>query len=185
MRCIIINEEYYEVHTHWGWFRLDEGAYRDYLDGKLWISWAPGNRTLPKEEKQAEQPLPANVTQEALRLRDAVSKHNSFAFLQDHFPHVQHEIPYRQRMRDIPIEEMALSVRSSNGLMRAGAATFGKLWELLNRENGLRSVRNLGQKSEDEINHCFFTACYSLLTPREQAIFWQRVIDMNNVLVSA
>ena len=25
----------YEVHTYWGWFRLDEGAYQDYLAGKL------------------------------------------------------------------------------------------------------------------------------------------------------
>ena len=32
---MIHNDTYYEVSTNWGWFRLDEGAYRDYLAGKL------------------------------------------------------------------------------------------------------------------------------------------------------
>lgn len=35
--------------------------------------------------------------------------------------------------------------------MRANAGTFGRLWDLMNRENGLRAVRNLGAKSEAEI----------------------------------
>ena len=60
-------------------------------------------------------------------------------------------------MKDKPIDELALSVRSSNGLMRANAGTFGRLWELLSRETGLRSVRNLGAKSEAEIQKCFST----------------------------
>ena len=30
---MIHNDTYYEVSTNWGWFRLDEGAYRDYLAG--------------------------------------------------------------------------------------------------------------------------------------------------------
>ena len=34
----------YEVNTYWGWFRLDEGAYRDYLAGRLWICRTPGAR---------------------------------------------------------------------------------------------------------------------------------------------
>ena len=61
--------------------------------------------------------------------------------------------------------------------MRAGASSFGKLWELMNRENGLRAVRNLGVKSETEITRCFFAACYLHLSPGEQAVFWQRVLD--------
>ena len=36
MRRIFMNQNCkYEVHTYWGWFRLDEGAYQDYLAGKL------------------------------------------------------------------------------------------------------------------------------------------------------
>ena len=42
---------------------------------------------------------------------------------------------------------MCLSVRSSKGLMRAGANTVGKVKEIMEQENGLRSIRNLGVKS--------------------------------------
>jgi hypothetical protein len=44
-------------------------------------------------------------------------------------------------------------------------------------ENGLRAVRNLGQKSEQEILHYFFNACYAMLRPSEQAVFWQGVLE--------
>ena len=178
MRCIFINEEWYEVHTYWGCFRLDRGAYQDYLAGKLWITWTPGKRPQQPTAAQAE-PLPPDVTDAAIRLRDIAVKQGLYATLQAHYPGIQVEIPYKQRMRDKSIEELALSVRSSNGLMRANAGTFGRLWDLLNRENGLRQVRNLGAKSEAEIKHCFFDACYHFLTPGEQAVYWQRIINNN------
>ena len=38
----------YVVTTHWGTFSLDEGAYQDYLAGKLWICWTPGKSTQPQ-----------------------------------------------------------------------------------------------------------------------------------------
>ena len=72
---------------------------------------------------------------------------------------------------------MNLSVRSSNCLMRTGANTLGKLFDLMSGGQGLRSVRNLGAKSEREINQVFFATCYSLLSPGEQAAFWQRTLD--------
>ena len=179
MRCFLLHEEYYEVHTHWGWFRLDEGAYRDYLAGKLWITWVPGNPNPPAAQDPGTQPLPPDVTADAVRLRDAAVKRDLYIFLQEHFPGMQVSIPYKARMRNTPIDEMALTVRSSNGLMRAGASTFGKLWELMNQENGLRSVRNLGMKSESEIIHSFFAACYLQLSLNEQAVFWQKLINSN------
>ena len=90
------------------------------------------------------------------------------------------EVPFRTRMSKTKIDEMNLSVRSSNGLMRAGASTFGKLWELMCDERGLRSVRNLGAKSELEIQRCFLVACYSLLSPGEQAAYWQKILNTKN-----
>lgn len=36
-----MSEKYYEVETRWGHFRLDEGAYQDYLNNSLWITWTP------------------------------------------------------------------------------------------------------------------------------------------------
>ena len=160
MRCIFILDEHYEVKTYWGWFRLDRGAYEDYLAGKLWITWVPGKRQPQIMASKAEDPLPPNVTAEAIRLRDLSAKQGLYATLQASFPHAQVEIPYKSRMKNKQIDEMALSVRSSNGLMRANAGTFGRLWDLMTRETGLRSVRNLGAKSEAEIKKCFFDACY-------------------------
>ena len=118
----MLHEEYYEVHTYWGWFRLDEGAYRDYLAEKLWITWVPGKPNPPAIQDQNTQALPPNITAEAVQLRDAAVKRDIYLLLQEHFPGMEVEIPYKMRMRDISIDEMTLSVRSSNGLKRAGAS---------------------------------------------------------------
>ena len=80
-------------------------------------------------------------------------------------------------MEKLSVNELSLSVRASNCLMRSGASTFGALHRLINSEIGLRSIRNLGLKSESEIIHCLFVACYYLLTAGEKAQFWQRIID--------
>lgn len=72
---------------------------------------------------------------------------------------------------------MSLTVRSSNGLKRANAGTFGRLRDLLATENGILSVRNLGQKSAKEIKQMFFEECYSRLLPHEKAQYWQNILD--------
>ena len=82
-------------------------------------------------------------------------------------------------MRDLPIYEMNLSVRASNGLMRAGVQTFGRLDQLIQSETGIMSVRNLGAKSVKEIQDAFVAECYSRLLPYEKAEFWQEVLDMD------
>ena len=48
----------YEVHTKYGWFSLDEGAYQDYLAGKLWITWPPEKG----QEKPKTDHVPKNVS---------------------------------------------------------------------------------------------------------------------------
>ena len=167
----------YEVQTRWGWFRLDEGAYQDYLAGKLWITCEPGkpNSVIEVESEY----IPANVTKGALALRDAAMRVDAYTVLHQRFPHGTVEVPFRSRMSETPIDEMCMSVRSTNALMRAGAKTFGKLKAIMELENGLRSIRNLGIKSEKEIKLCFFNYCYSLLSEGEKAAWWQSVIDSN------
>jgi len=49
-------------------------------------------------------------------------------------------------MADLPIEEMNLSVRASNALMRANAKSFGRVMDILLIEDGLKKIRNLGVK---------------------------------------
>ncbi len=97
--------------------------------------------------------------------------------LQLYCPGRQVGLPYHHRMAEIPIDEMNLSVRSSNALMRANARTFGQVMDILLSEDGLKKIRNLGLKSEREIIRSFFSACYYKLSPTEQVIFWQKVVD--------
>ena len=173
-------ENYYDVQTQWGPVRLDAASYRDYLAGKLWIAGVPVTPPQPAAQL-TESTLPPAVTGAALALREAATRQSLYATLQGSFPGAQVEVPYKTRFRDKSIDELCLSVRSSNGLMRAGAGTFGRVWELLTKGNGLRSIRNLGAKSEAEIKRCFLEACYQALTPGEQAIYWQKMISSEQV----
>ena len=170
--------EQHIVKTHWGTFQLDDAAYAAYLDGKLWINW--GVPAAKQAAKPVKPYIPVNVSAEALHLRDEAAKRDVYTILQEHFPGKHVPVPYRSRMQDIRIDEMNLSVRSSNALMRANAGTFGRLSEIMQIEDGLKKIRNLGIKSEKEIVHCFFSACYYQLKPAEQAVFWQKVIDSSS-----
>lgn len=118
-----------------------------------------------------------NVSDEAVRLRDAAAKQDICFLLQDRFPGRQIPVPYRERMAELTIDEMNLSVRSSNALMRAGARTFGRVREIIMMEDGLKKIRNHGIKSEKEIIRNFLSACYCQLSPTEQAVFWQKLIE--------
>ena len=85
-------DESYVVRTHWGCFRLDRGAYEDYLAGKLWITWIPGKPKEQAAEHQKEDVLPPNVTDAAIRLRDLASRYGAYVTFQSAFPGVAVEI---------------------------------------------------------------------------------------------
>ena len=156
----------YVVTTHWGTFSLDEASYQDYLAGNLWICWTPGK---PHQQKQiVSGHMPPNVTDRAVALRDQADKSGVLSTLHQLGIH-DALVPYSSRLADLSIDEMNLTVRSSNGLNRANAGTFGRLRDLLATENGILSVRNLGQKSAKEIKQLFFEECYSRLLPYEKA----------------
>lgn len=127
----------YEVKTYWGYFRLDEGAYEDYLKGKLWITW------VPREHSQAKITAapPIHVSDEAVALYNKAEKLGVWELLQTAFPYEAFALTFKRRMSDVEIYEMNLSVRASNGLMRAGAKTLGKVAELVALPNGLRSIQ--------------------------------------------
>ena len=167
----------YEVQTKYGWFSLDEGAYQDYLAGKLWITWPPDKNT----KKTNTEFVPQNVSQEAISLRDEASKKGVTTVIIDYCKSPIYYIPDIQRLAQTGIEELSLSVRSSNGLMRAGINTFGKLAESLNQEGGLFKIRNLGVKSEKEIRQVFVEECYHRMLPYEKAEYWQAFIEKNSI----
>lgn len=163
----------YEVHTKYGWFSLDEGAYQDYLAGKLWITWPPEKG----EEKPKVDHVPQNISEQALVLRDAANSKGVFEAVALHYGNVPPVTPDLPRIADLSIDELALSVRSSNGLMRAGLNTFGKLASGIERDGGLFKIRNLGAKSEKEIRVAFIEECYRRMLPYEKAEYWQSFLD--------
>ena len=164
----------YVVTTHWGTFSLDEGSYQDYLTGKLWICWTPGK---PEQTQQmASGYVPPNVTDQAISMREQGDRIGILAALHQLGIH-NALVPYSARLADLSIDEMNLTVRSSNGLKRANIHTFNTLKEVLAIENGLLNIRNIGQKSIQEIKRLFFEECYARLLPYEKACYWQSVLD--------
>ena len=166
----------YVVTTHWGTFSLDEGSYQDYLAGRHWISWMPGKPAQPQQSPGDYTPV--DVSDRAITLRGQADQIGVLATLR-HLGVHQATVPYSNRLSELSIDEMNLTVRSSNGLKRANAGTFGKLRDLLSVENGILSVRNLGQKSATEIKQQFFEECYSRLLPYEKARYWQEIVDVH------
>ena len=163
----------YVVTTHWGTFSLDEGSYQDYLAGKLWICWTPGK---PEQQRAPTDHIPVNVTDRAIALREQADKIGIIGMLQKLGVH-KAIVPYSNRLAELSIDEMNLTVRSSNGLKRANIHTFSQLYERMQMENGLINIRNIGQKSLKEIKQLFFLECYARLLPYERAKHWQDVLD--------
>ena len=90
-------------------------------------------------------------------------------------------IPMSHDLWNMSIDELNLTVRSRNGLMRCGANTIGKVSDLIMSEKGISSVRNLGRKSIAEIKTALLAEGYRQLNPREQIAFWQQIIINNNL----
>ena len=169
----------YVVTTHWGTFSLDEGSYQDYLAGNLWICWRPGNPETPKAEESNY--VPVNVTDRAVVLRDQADRVGVMDVLRQQGIY-EAIVPYSSRLAELSIDEMNLTVRSSNGLKRASLHTFGQLKERMEMENGITSIRNLGVKSAKEIKTLFFVECYARLLPYERAQYWQEILDRYNIV---
>lgn len=170
-------ETMYEITTQWGKFKLDERSYQDYLDGRSWLC-AAFEPIKPKHSQQTQVEIcPHNVSQRAIELREAAAKTGVGETIRRNFPDSAVKIPYRSRMSETGIYEMNLSVRASNGLMRAGVNTLGKLNDTMQTESGIAGIRNLGTKSVKEISGAFLLFTYSQLSPAERAEYWQRMID--------
>ncbi|NLV17808.1 MAG: DNA-directed RNA polymerase subunit alpha [Syntrophomonadaceae bacterium] len=78
---------------------------------------------------------------------------------------VEKEEEKKDKIPDMPIEELELSVRASNGLKRANINTVGDLVEKTREEMG--KIRNLGQKSLDEIEQKLRELGLSFKQPEE------------------
>ena len=92
---------------------------------------------------------------------------------------IQVEIPLYQDFLDLPIDELNLSVRAYNGLMRANISTVKRLVSALTEEYGLEHIRNLGKKSITEIKRALLAESYMRLTDAQKDSFWQYVLERN------
>lgn len=82
------------------------------------------------------------------------------------------QIPISKKLCEQQIDELTLSVRSTNGLKRSGADTVGSLIDLIMTEKGLSVIRNLGKKSISEIKTTLLVKAYDELNDRERLAFW-------------
>lgn len=72
---------------------------------------------------------------------------------------------------EMPIEELNLGVRASNGLKRAGIMTVDGILE-----RDLGKVRNLGAKSVKEIKNAVLNYSYERMNQQQKAEFWKNVL---------
>ena len=81
-------------------------------------------------------------------------------------------LPMSDSFLALSVDELPLSVRARNALMRSSLNTIGKLVDYI-RENGSMShIRNLGKKSIYEVKMVLSEAAYNHLTEQEKLAFW-------------
>lgn len=88
------------------------------------------------------------------------------------------ELGYTQKLCDIEVKDLDLSVRSYNALMRAGCHTVGQAISAIN-ENKLMSVRNLGIKSVAEIRRFILEYGYTQASERRKKEFLHNLVKLN------
>ena len=81
---------------------------------------------------------------------------------------------------DASLDELLLSVRSSNALRRSNISTLGELIAKLN-EGDLKTIRNLGAKSISEIKTKILVYGFEQLTDANKIAFFQNLIEINIV----
>lgn len=132
------------------------GQITDY--DKLTIDiWTDGTTT-PEEALS----LAAKVLSEHLNLFIDLTEHATTVEIM-----VEKEENEKERIREMSIEELELSVRSSNCLRRANIDTVEKLTQ--KSEEDMIKVRNLGRKSLNEIKHKLAEIGLSLSQEEEKA----------------
>ncbi|MBK5244132.1 MAG: DNA-directed RNA polymerase subunit alpha [Eubacteriaceae bacterium] len=119
--------------------------------------WTDGTTT-PEEALS----LAAKVLSEHLNLFINLTEHASTVEIM-----VEKEESEKERIREMSIEELELSVRSSNCLRRANIDTVEKLTQ--KSEEDMIKVRNLGRKSLNEIKHKLAEIGLSLSQEEEKA----------------
>ncbi len=91
------------------------------------------------------------------------------------------KIPLSNSFLEQSIDDLTLSVRARNGLMRNGSSTVGAVYEKIMSGEGLETIRNLGKKSVGEIKVAILTYAYEDLNDREKLRFWKDFVLVNDL----
>ncbi len=81
-------------------------------------------------------------------------------------------LPMSNSFLALSVDDLPLSVRSRNALMRSGLSTVGKLVGYIRENESLSNIRNMGKKSIYEVTTVLTEAAYSQLSAREKLEFW-------------
>ena len=90
-------------------------------------------------------------------------------------PHVR--LPMSRVLLERPTDELPLSVRSRNALMRAGLFTVDRLTDFIQENGGLTGIRNLGKVSIQEVKLTLIQAAYDQLSEKEKIEFWNYALS--------
>lgn len=83
------------------------------------------------------------------------------------------------KYKELGIESLELSERSSNCLKRAGYKNLYDLFVNIRSRTDLLKLRNLGVKSSREIMEQIFVFQYLNLKPEQRGWYIKRIIEMN------
>ncbi len=87
-------------------------------------------------------------------------------------------VPISGSSCSLALEELNLSVRSYNGLKRAGINNIGELVDLINNGD-INRIRNLGKKSITEVKTKLLVEGYDALSDRKKLRFLEKLLEFN------
>lgn len=89
------------------------------------------------------------------------------------------KIPFTKKACDSSIDELDFSARANNSMKRGAVFTVGEIIDIINGEDGLKRIRNLGTKTENEIKTKILVYAYEHLTENEKKVFFYDLLDAN------
>lgn len=92
---------------------------------------------------------------------------------------VKVKIPFTKRACEAPIDDIEFSPRANNSMKRGSVFTIGEIIDIINGEEGLKRIRNLGTKTENEIKTRLLVYAYDRLTDNEKKMFFYDVLEEN------
>ena len=92
---------------------------------------------------------------------------------------VKVKIPFTKRACEASIDDIEFSPRANNSMKRGSVFTIGEIIDIINGEDGLKRIRNLGTKTENEIKTRLLVYAYERLTDNEKKIFFYDVLEEN------